>query len=80
MRSVKAFTNLSVSVRIFSHAHSGASSRYWRAVSERMAQTDQTGQKPRCVRRARKNVIAHVLVGNQERTALTEQMDGGACA
>jgi hypothetical protein len=46
-----------------------------KAVPERMALSDQTGQKPRCVRRARKKLLAHVLGVHLYRTALTERMD-----
>ena len=50
-----------------------------KAVPERMACSDQTGQKPRCIRRARKKNTAHVLGIHHYRRALTEQMDDGAC-
>ena len=45
------------------------------AVPERMALSDQTGQKPRCIRRARKMFPAHVLEEHHYRTALTKQME-----
>ena len=73
----------------FSHAHTVPnSSPHWlpegrygwvmggKAMSERMARSDQTGQKPRCIRRARKNGTAHVLGVHQSRRALSEEMDG----
>ena len=55
MRSVKALAwHESICICLCFLTRTQSSSCYWGAVPEGMAQSDQTGQKPRCVRRARK--------------------------